>query len=493
MGTGSGLGEPTSGSGWRRFVKEAPRPTAIRNRPDAHWLVVGTVCLGAFMGQLDASIVTLAFPTLQHRFGATIGEVQWVGLTYLLALAVTLPMVGRMADQIGRKFLYTNGFIVFIVGSALCGLAPSLALLDAFRVLQACGAAMMQANSVAIIVSAMPPAQLGRGVGVQGAAQAVGLALGPVIGGLLIALGGWRLIFFVNVPVGIIGTLLGRYLIPRSRHLSPQAEFDWAGFAALVPAVGALFLALSLGNTVGWHSRFILGMFAVSVVCFVLFIRRERRAAAPMVQLALLRVRAFSVGIASALMMYVSLFGILFVAPFFLEGALHASASTTGLELLTMPAALGIVAPFAGRMADRAGPKIMVVGGMFVASLSLVALALLHDSTTAFLSLLGLLGVGLGMAVSPNNAATVGAAPKEHSGVASGVLNMSRGVGTAMGLSLTGLIYEHVVGSSTASTVLGHGFALSALFLAAIAMGTAALSLLLENGGALADQMHTLE
>jgi len=486
LGTSSSSDNPSSG--WRRFLQEPARPTTIRNRADAHWFVVATVCLGAFMGQLDASIVTVAFPTLKHEFHSSIGAVQWIGLTYLLVLAVSLPMVGRMADMIGRKLLYTNGFVLFIIGSALCGFAPSLGLLDAFRVLQALGAAMMQANSVAIIVAAMPPNQLGRGVGVQGAAQAVGLALGPVIGGLLIAIGGWRLIFFVNVPVGIVGTVLARYLIPRSRDLSRRAAFDWGGFATLVPAVGPLFLALSLGNGFGWGSPFILGMFATSALFCMLFAWRERRAAAPMVQMALLRVKSFSVGITSALFMYIALFGTLFIVPFFL----HATPSSTGLTLLTMPAALGIVAPYAGRLADRWGARPVVAAGMTLATLALLGLALFHSATVSFLLLLALLGVGLGLSVSPNNAATVGAAPKVHAGVASGVLNMSRGLGTAMGLSLTGLIYEHVVRASTDPVVIGQGFTVSLWFLAATALLTAGLTLFLDRGGPLADRVLTL-
>ena len=198
-------------------LTEAARPDAIRNRPDAHWFVVGTVCVGAFMGQLDASIVTLAFPALRKEFHASIGSVEWVALAYLLTLIATVPAIGRLADVAGRKLLYVYGFVVFSLASVACGLAPNLVSLDVLRVVQAIGAAMLQANSVALITLAMPRGMLGRGIGVQGAAQAVGLALGPTVGGLLVGLGGWRLIFFVNAPVGLIGTVAGWFLLPRTR------------------------------------------------------------------------------------------------------------------------------------------------------------------------------------------------------------------------------------------------------------------------------------
>src|SRR5579875_2042092 len=189
-----------------RLLTEPARPASVRGFRHAPWLVVGTVCVGAFMGQLDASIVTLALPTLRNEFHTGLG-----------ALVSMVTVVGRLADMAGRKLLYTYGFAVFTLGSALCGLAPSLLTLVGARVLQAVGAAMLQANSVALITQAMPPRQLGRGIGVQGAAQALGLALGPAIGGLLIGLGGWRLIFFVNVPAGLLGLVSGWFLLPRTR------------------------------------------------------------------------------------------------------------------------------------------------------------------------------------------------------------------------------------------------------------------------------------
>ncbi|MGE5136112.1 MAG: MFS transporter, partial [Gemmatimonadota bacterium] len=215
--------------GLQRLLTEPRRPEPIRNSPQAPWFVVAAVCIGAFMGQLDASIVTLAFPTLRHAFGAPLADVQWVGQAYLLVPIGLLTAVGRYADMLGRKLLYTYGFVIFILGSALCGAAPSLPALIGFRVFQGVGAAMPQANSVAIIASAVPPGRLGRAIGVQGAAQALGLALGPAVGGLLITLGGWRLVFLVNVPMGVLGTVLAWLLIPRSRHLAARRPFDWPG------------------------------------------------------------------------------------------------------------------------------------------------------------------------------------------------------------------------------------------------------------------------
>jgi EmrB/QacA subfamily drug resistance transporter len=469
-------GDPaTPPAGWMRLLHEPARPRGIATRPNAHWYVVGTVCIGAFMGQLDASIVTLAFPTLQHAFNASLGAVTWVGLSYLLVLVGLVTAVGSVADMIGRKLLYIYGFGVFIAGSALCGLAPNLPVLDAFRVLQAVGAAMLQANSVAIIALAMPRDRLGRGIGIQGAAQALGLALGPAAGGLLIALGGWRLIFFVNVPVGAVGAVLGWFLIPRSRHLRPRHRFDWAGLCMFLPAVVALLYAVSFGDADGWGSPLIIGPLAASLVLAAAFVRHERRSPGPMLDLSLFRSVPFSAGVLSGLLAYAVMFGTLFAVPFYLERSVGLGAGITGLELTTVPVGLGVVAVLAGRAADRLGARPLTVLGMLLAAAMLALLAAGHPTGVALLLPLAGLGAGLGLFVPPNNAAIMGSAPRLHAGAASGVLNMTRGLGTAMGLAFVGLVFDLGAGVDAAAGV-ARGFTDAAVFLAVVALAAAAVA-----------------
>jgi EmrB/QacA subfamily drug resistance transporter len=456
--------------GWRRLLVEPPRPAVVRDRPHAYWYAVGAVCIGAFMGQLDASIVNLAYRPFEQSFHATLGAVTWVGLSYLLVLVALVAPVGHFADMIGRKLLYTYGFVVFIIGSALCGLAPNLVALCSFRALQAVGAAMLQANSVAIIYLAMPSHKLGRGIGIQGAAQALGLALGPTIGGFLIALGGWRLIFYVNVPVGLVGMALAWFLIPRSRHLQQRASFDWLGFALFVPAVVSLLMVISLGNDWGWGSSSTVVLLVVSVVLFGSFVARERRATDPLLDPSLFRRAPFTVGIASGLLSYLALFGVLVAVPLLLEGAFGLGSGRTGLELTVMPVALGLTAPLAGRLADRVGARPLTVGGMLLSSAMLACLAMFHHHLGVFIAELAGLGVGLGLFTPPNNAAIMGAAPPQQSGVASGVLNTTRGMGTAMGLALTTLVYGLVVGQATSGSAVSDGFRASMWFLAGVCL-----------------------
>ena len=468
--------------GWQRLLIEPKRPERIRNRPSSFWLAVGAVCIGAFMGQLDASIVTVALPTLQRTFHSSVGAVTWVGLSYLLVLVATVVAVGRFADMWGRKLLYVYGFGVFIIGSALCGLAPGLGWLIGFRALQAVGAALLQANSIAIIVLAVPKPSLGKAIGIQGAAQAVGLAFGPSVGGLLLAAGGWRLIFFVNVPFGIVGMVAGILLIPRSRHLQDRVPFDWQGFTLFFPAVVALFAAISFGNARGWTSPSILGLLVGGSILIVAFILRERRCPEPMLDLRLFRRSRFSAGITSGLLSYLVMFGVLFLVPFYLERGVGLGSGQAGLELMVMPVALGLTAPFAGRIADRVGARPLTVGGMAAVAGGLIALGVFRPATGPFLMLLAVVGVGMGAFTPPNNAAIMGSAPPDQAGVASGVLNMTRGMGTSLGLAVTGLVFDQAGGGSSSSGAVGHAFSVTSLALAGVALVAGVVAGVREGG-----------
>jgi EmrB/QacA subfamily drug resistance transporter len=455
-------------SGWRRLLVEPARPTAIREHRGAAWFAMGAVCVGAFLGQLDASIVTVALPTLQHRFHAGVTAVSWVALTYLLVLVAALPAIGRMADMVGRKLLYVYGFVLFTAGSALCAVAPNLLALDGCRALQALGAALLQANSVAIIVDALPSRLIGRGIGVQGAAQALGLSLGPLVGGALLALGGWRLIFLVAVPFGILGAVAAVACIPRSRHLQPREPFDVVGLALFVPAIVGVVLAISLSATWGLGSPPVLGLVLAAVACAAAFIRHERAVAAPMVPPALLRWRRMGSGLATALVAYLVLFGVLLVVPFTFERALGLGPAQAGLGLMAMPLALAAVAPIAPRIAESVGASRVMASGLCLAALALVALGLLGPGFGVNVALIGVVGAGMGLFIPLNNAGVMRGAPADRVGVASGVLNTTRGIGTALGLAVTAALFDAAGGVGAAGA--HHASTVTLLVLGSVAL-----------------------
>ncbi len=429
----------------RRLGVEPARPRAVARWPHAHWLAVAAVCLGAFMGQLDASIVTLTFPALSRQFDASLAGVQWVSLSYLLTLVALLVPVGRLADSVGRKLVYLYGFGLFTVASAACGFADSLPLLVGLRVVQAVGAAMLQANSVALVTTSSPRRSLRAALGVQAAAQAIGLALGPTLGGVLVAGVGWQWVFWVNVPIGLIALATGRYLLPRTRQRTELRTIDWPGVALLGSSSTALLLALSALSGLDIPRWAVVILFIAALAAAVGFVFRQRSAAEPMIDLNLLRDRAIAGGLVAAMLGYLVLFGPLVLVP-----VLGGSVVRAGFVLTSLPAGFALAATFGGsRWPDRT--RALAGGLLCVAALIPLCLLPLTDPVLS-ISLAGL-GIGLGLFTPANNATVMGAIPAACSGVGGGLVNMARGLGTTLGVASVTLAL-HGVGPVAAVIVL---------------------------------------
>jgi EmrB/QacA subfamily drug resistance transporter len=434
--------------------------------------VVGAVCVGAFMGQLDASIVTVALPRIGQELHAPVGAVEWVSLAYLLVLLATVASVGHLADAVGRKLLYLYGFVVFTTGSLVCALATGLPLLIGARVLQGLGAALLQANSVALVAEAMPRRSLGRGLGLQGTAQALGLGLGPALGGLLLAVAGWRLIFLVNVPAGAIGLVLGWLLLPRRQSPRTPHGGDPAGATLLAISVGGPLAYVSLAGHAGYANPALLAALGSGLLGAALFVRHEQRVRSPMVDLALLRRPGLAIGLGGALISYLVLFATLFVVPYYLA-AHRVSSASAGLQLAVLPGLIATVAPFAGRMVDRLGERALTTGGLALAASGLAVTAGARGQVGLLVGL-AMVGGGLGAFTPANNAGTMTSAPTGRTGVVSGLLNMTRGLGTAVGVALAGALYAGAVAATSATahttpSAASHGLAVVFAVLAALA------------------------
>ncbi|OJU72528.1 MAG: hypothetical protein BGO04_00190 [Microbacterium sp. 70-38] len=469
----------------RRLLYEAPRPARVRASLRAPWLIVTTVCVGAFMGQLDASIVTVAIPAMRADLNATIDQVEWVALVYLLVLVGTIGAVGRISDMFGRKLFYTYGFVLFTLSSVGAGLSPTIEWLLVARVFQAIGAAMLQANSVALIRTNIPSRTLGRAIGIQGAAQAIGLALGPTVGGLLVGLGGWRWVFFVNIPAGIIGVALAWFLLPRTRAKAPRAPLDWRGLTTLMPGIALLLWTLTAASRGQALAPQTLIALAVGVILMVVFVLIEHRVTNPLVDLALFRSAVFSKGIITGLLSYLVLFGVLFVFPIFLVEGLALTPGASGLVLTVLPAALGVIAPVAGRIADRFGPTLPTATGMGVTAVALGTTAILPLPLWGLGVALLLVGVGLGLFTPANNATVAAAGPPHHAGMVSAVLNMTRGLGTSLGVAVAAAAYTlGTAGEVDQSSP--SGFHVAVTTLAVIAAVAALISLIRVSGRRLA-------
>jgi len=433
------------------LLQEPPRPAAIRQNPRAPWFAVGSVCVGAFMGQLDASIVTLAFPALGREFHTGLAAVEWVSLAYLLTLVGLLAAAGRLSDVLGRKLIYLYGFVVFTAASAACGLAPTLGLLVLFRVVQAAGAAMLQANSVALVVTSAPQHRMRAALGLQAAAQALGLALGPTLGGLLVGTAGWRWVFWINVPVGIAAVIAGRLLLPRTRERSaPGGRFDVPGLLLLATGTTALLLALSGASGLRLPSWSTVALPLLAAGAGIGFWLRERAAADPLVQVALLRKPAVAAGLAGALCGYLVLFGPLALFPQVLDGTgLHA-----GLVLTALPGGFAAAAVGAERLLPRGlDNRIRCAGGAVLAAAALGGLIAAPVTIAWVTPLLAVLGFGLGVFIPANNTAVMAGIPHRNAAGAGGLVSMVRGIGTALGVAFVALAL-HVSHPRTALVIL---------------------------------------
>lgn len=406
------------------------------------WYVMAAVATGIFLATIDGSIVNVALPTLVKAFHTEFAVVQWVVLSYLLVVTTLMLSMGRLGDMIGKKRVYATGFVLFTLGSVLCGLSPSVYWLIGFRALQAVGAAMLMALGMAIVTESFPPTERGRALGISGSMVSIGIVVGPVIGGMILGSLSWRWIFYVNLPIGIIGSLMVARFIPDLRPTGQQ-RFDFVGAITLCVSLIALLLGLTLGQRAGFSAPLVRALFAAWLIFLALFILIERRVPEPMVRLSLFENRLFSVNLITGFITFVAMAGTTVLMPFYLENVLGYPPQSIGFLLAIVPIAIGTVAPLAGSLSDRVGSRPITVAGLAVLLMGFTAVSTLSLETTALGYVLRFLPVGIGMGLfqSPNNSAVMGSVPRAHLGVASGLLSITRTLGQTTGIAVLGAIW----------------------------------------------------
>ncbi|WP_167768246.1 MFS transporter [Bradyrhizobium sp. MOS001] len=418
------------------------------------WLVVATACVGAFMGQMDASVTQLILPVLEHDYRASVDQVSWVSVIYLLIAAVLLPVFGRLSDIYGRKMFYLCGFAVFVLGSALSGLAPNLGLLICARALQGIGSAILGANSVAIIVSVAGERLRGRALGIQAAVQAVGLCTGPAVGGIIVSELNWRWVFWINVPIGIAGALAAALVIPQSGGNASGERFDRWGAVLLTPALGAFVFAVNQVGAWGLASPAVLMAAVLAGVLLAVFAWWEAGNPSPLISLALFRNASFALGNIVGMMANAVLFGVFFLIPFTLERAFRDTPLSAGFRLTLVPLMLAVVGPVSGTLADQLGAHILCSAGMLTAAGGLGLLYIALDPSSPSLEMLtvalGIFGVGLGIFLAPNNSAIMGSAPPSEVGEAGSVMNVVRALGMSIGIAFTSTILASQIAGGAA-------------------------------------------
>lgn len=413
----------------------------------SRWWVLLTVGIGTFMSALDGSVVNTILPVLSHAFSGGVADVEWVVTIYLLVVSGLLLGFGRLGDLIGYRPAYLTGFAVFVGGSAVCGAASTLGWLVACRALQAIGAAMLFANGPALLTTSFPGSQRGRALGLQATMTYLGLTAGPSLGGWLAQALGWRSVFYINVPIGVVGLALGLWAIPRTCPAEKRVAFDWWGAGAFLVGLSALLFALNQGHAWGWASGPIVASGAIALAALGVFFAVERRSPAPMVNLGLFRSRVFASAVSSALLNYIAVYGILFLLPFYLMQGRGLSPAQAGLVLTAQPIVMAVVAPISGAASDRIGTRGPAIVGMGVMAVGLYLLSRVTAVSPMHEVAIGLavVGLGTGVFISPNNSALMGSAPREAQGVAGGILATARNVGMVLGTGVAGATFTTVL------------------------------------------------
>jgi EmrB/QacA subfamily drug resistance transporter len=407
------------------------------------WFVLIAIAMAIFLGTVDGSIVNVALPTLVDEFDTTFGVAQWVVLAYLLTQTTLTLMFGRLGDMIGKKPIFTAGFSVFTIGSVLAGFSPTIELLIAARVVQALGASMIFALGFAITTEAFPPSERGKALGINGTTVSLGIMAGPIIGGMILETTDWRWIFFVNLPIGIIGTITAIKFVPNTRPKGKQ-RFDFLGAGAFFVSLLTLLLALTMGQSMGFTEPLIIGMFAVSIVALAAFIAVERRVSQPMLNLALFKNRDLTVNLITGFIGFFALSGMILLLPFYLTDVIGLSPRGIGFVLGAIPITMGIVAPLSGTLSDRIGSRPVTVAGLALMAIAYgIAGFWLEGATTSLIVVIvGLIiGLGFGIFQSPNNSAILGSVPHDQLGVTSGMLTINRTTASVTGIAVLGALW----------------------------------------------------
>ncbi|MCX5998435.1 MAG: MFS transporter [Chloroflexi bacterium] len=420
-----------------------PAPDAKRGIK-TKWLILSAVMLGSVMGPLDGSIVNTVLPDITSQLQSRISVAQWVPSIYLVTISCLILLYGRLGDIIGHKKVFLTGLVAFISASALCGVSQNIWMLIAFRGIQGLAAGMMMSVAYAIVISAFPPAERGKAMGIYAISIAVGLGMGPTLGGLIAQDLSWRYVFFINIPIGIAAVIWGARIIPRGATKAGQ-RLDVAGAVTAFVFLTTLLLYVNLGQSWGWTATAPLAILAVAIVFAVAFYQVERTSPQPMLNLELFGSRRFNFGSLSALIYFVALYSIVFLTPFFLFFVLRYDVLKVGLVIAVSPVATLALAPLAGSLSDRFGSRVFTVAGMCTVTAGLLLLGTLTATAGPWDVIWRLVIVGVGGALfqSPNNAAVMGSVPPQRLGIASGMLTAMRNLGMALGVAVSAAILYH--------------------------------------------------
>jgi EmrB/QacA subfamily drug resistance transporter len=452
---------------------------------NSKWWTLGAMCFALFMIMLDNTVVNVALPSIQRDLGSSLSGLEWTVNAYTLSFAVLLATGGRLGDIFGRRRTFLIGVVIFAASSAAAGLAPGTGALIVSRVAQGVGGALMMPATLSIVTNAFEPHERGKAIGTWAGVSALALAIGPVLGGLLTEHVSWRAIFYINIPVAIAAILATLFAVRESRDETVGREVDYLGVGTLTAGLTALVLALIEGNSWGWGSSAIVALLAGSVVMLVAFVLIERRVKAPVVEFPLFASRNFVGANLVALIVTFAMLAQFFFIAIYMQNILGLSPVEAGVRFLPATLMIVAVAPIAGRLTDRIGPRWLIGTGLTLVSISLYWLTTIEISTTyadiwpSFI----LMGLGMALVMSPMSTAAMNAVPVAKAGVASGILSMNRMIGGSLGVAVIGAVFQAKAPAGSKDPVaFVHAFSSAMWVATAVALGGAVVAVSLLRG-----------
>lgn len=415
------------------------------------WWTILSVSIGVFIFSLDVYIVNLALPIMLASLHTSFANSQWIVLSYLLTISIFVLSVSKLGDTVSKKKLYIIGMIVFTISSLLCGLATNIGFLIAFRAIQGLGAAFISGLGTAMIVEAFPPEERGLGLGIRAGVFGLGMMLGPTIGGLLINIGDWPLIFFINVPIGIIGILMMSYFVPASVVNVRKQKFDITGTIVLTFMLTCFTLGITLLEEQNYNLNIVLILLLLSIIFLGIFLFLETQTSSPILDWKMFKSLDLSLGLGLRFIGNLVIAGVIFILPFFFQWVEQYSSDKAGFLLAIPPIIIVLTAPIAGMLSDRFGSRIISLVGLVLMAIGCLLISTFNTELTIINYMMAIIpyGLGIGMFQSPNNSAIMGAAPKDSLGIASGLLSLSRILGQTLGVPLVGGIFSFVTLNNT--------------------------------------------
>lgn len=409
------------------------------------WAVLAVISLSLFMILLDVTIVNIALPHIMEELKVSLASIEWVLNIYILVFAMLLLTLGKLGDIYGRRRLFLIGLIIFSLSSLGCSLAPNFAFLLVTRGIQAIGGAAMMPATLSILNVEFSQGQKGMALGIWGAIAGAANALGPIIGGSLVDAFSWRYIFVINVPIGIFAIIATLLIVKESTDPIVKKRIDYPGVVLISLALFSLTYALVEGQSYGWTSGIILGLFAVSAAGLIIFIPVELKTSIPLAQLRLFRNRNFAAGNFVALVIMLGLLGVIFLVLLFLQIVLGFSAIKAGLTMLPLPIMIMFAAPVAGRLTDRIGGRWLLFAGTLISALGIYLMSNLSAATTEVSLIVPMVvcGLGMGLIMAPVTTVVMNGTPVEQSGMGAGILSSVRQIGSVMGIAVLGAILQN--------------------------------------------------